>query len=142
MSTPQNQAQSKSFFSALFDLDFKTFVTMRVLKVLYVLCIVFIGIASVGYIIGGLASGRSTIAVLALVFVPIAALISIIYVRLMFESTALFFRIGKNTEYLRDFVNAARVGAMIPQPPTDINGTHQPNDETPKTPPMPPQIDS
>lgn len=45
------------FFEALFDLSFSSFITTRVIKVLYVLAMILAAIASLGVIIAGFSNG-------------------------------------------------------------------------------------
>ncbi len=89
--------EQKSFFASLFDFDFNTFITMRFLKVIYIVFTVLVGLAAVAFFVGGISQGGSG-AIFALVFVPLIALFYLIMIRVSLEVIALLFRIGDNTE--------------------------------------------
>ncbi len=90
---------------------------MKVLKVLYVLCMIFIGIGALGFFISALSTNEGIAILMALIFIPIFSLMALIYTRVMLESTALFFRIGQNTEYVRDVANAVSRPGGAPSAP-------------------------
>lgn len=49
--SPTPQAQAKGFFAALFDFGFKSFATPAVVKVIYVVGLVLLGLAYIGFVI-------------------------------------------------------------------------------------------
>lgn len=51
------QAQAKGFFSALFDFGFNSFATPAVVKVIYIVGLVILALAYVGFVIAGFAQG-------------------------------------------------------------------------------------
>lgn len=85
-----------SFFSALFDFSFSQFVTTRLIKVLYILSIIVIGLAAVVFLIAGLTQGTAS-AILALVLAPLFFLIYVIFARVWMEIIIVIFRIAENT---------------------------------------------
>ena len=87
------------FFSDLFDLSFTRFVTTKIIKVLYVLAMVLIGLFALVWVV---AAFRDSVAlgVLSLfVLVPLVSLLYLIYTRVLLEFVIQVFRI---TELLRD----------------------------------------
>ena len=50
-SNPHPRWVDKGFFTSLFDLSFSSFVTTKVLKVIYVLSLIWIGVFALGWII-------------------------------------------------------------------------------------------
>jgi uncharacterized membrane protein len=104
--------QNKSgFFGSLFDLSFTSLVTTRIIKVLYVLAIVVIGLYSLVFILAGF-HHSSTDGILVLVIVaPIFALISLIYTRVLLEVFIALFRIMENTGELVARTSAVEVSA-------------------------------
>jgi hypothetical protein len=95
------------FFAALFDLSFTSLVTTRIIKVLYVLAIVVIGLYALVFIAAAF-NHSSTDGVLVLVIgAPIFALFSLIYTRVLLEVFIALFRIMENTGEL-----VARAGAV------------------------------
>jgi hypothetical protein len=53
--SPQDQA--KGFFAALFDFGFNSFATPSVVKVLYIIGMVLLGLAYLGFLVAGFAQG-------------------------------------------------------------------------------------
>jgi uncharacterized membrane protein len=105
------------FFGALFDLSFTSLVTTRIIKVLYVLAIVVIGLYSLFFIAAGF-HHSATDGILVLVIVaPIFALISLIYTRVLLEVFIALFRIMENTSELVQQAGAAGLSATPPSPP-------------------------
>lgn len=86
----------KSFFGALFDLSFTSFVTTKIIKVLFILAMVLVGIWSLAVLFSGIAQGGGA-AVLALVLSPVMFLFGIVYARVLLEFIAVVFRIADHT---------------------------------------------
>jgi hypothetical protein len=112
---------TKGFFGSLFDLSFKSLIAMRIIKVLYVLAIVLIGLYALLFIAGGF--GRSTAAglVVLVVVVPIFTLVSLIYTRVLLEVLIAVFRIMENTSELVARASAlepSKSSPSAPQPPS------------------------
>jgi hypothetical protein len=87
---------SRSFFSALFDFSFSSFVTTKIIKVLYALGIVGVTLWALTLIFGGIARGGMA-AVLGLFGGLLAFFVGIIYVRVLLEFIIIVFRIAENT---------------------------------------------
>ena len=69
MSAPGPETISTGgFFSALFDFSFKSYITKRALSIIYVLAAIFIGLATLFFVISGLASGGAG-AILSLIHI-------------------------------------------------------------------------
>jgi uncharacterized membrane protein len=112
---------TKGFFGSLFDLSFKSLIAMRIIKVLYVLAIILIGLYALLFIAGGF--GRSTAAglVVLVVIVPIFSLVSLIYTRVLLEVLIAVFRIMENTGEL-----ASRARALEPSKTSPASGPPPP----------------
>jgi uncharacterized membrane protein len=91
---------TKGFFGSLFDLSFTSLVTTRIIKVLYVLAIVLIGLYALVFIAGGFSHSTSAGVVVLLIIAPIFALVSLIYTRVLLEVIIALFRIMENTSEL------------------------------------------
>jgi uncharacterized membrane protein len=113
---------TKGFFGSLFDLSFTSLVTTRIIKVLYVLAIVLIGLYALVFIAGGFSNSTSAGVVVLLIIAPIFALVSLIYTRVLLEVIIALFRIMENTNELVARANAApetvRVTASGPPAPS------------------------
>ena len=78
------QGQAKGAFAALFDFDFNTFATPAVVKILYIVGMVLLGLLYVGLLITGFAQGVG-VGLLALVGGAIAVLFYLILFRITLE---------------------------------------------------------
>jgi hypothetical protein len=105
----------KGFFGALFDLSFSSFVTTKIIKVLYVLAIVIAGIIALAYTIAAFAAdpvlGLLTLVILA----PLGFLLYVIYTRVILELIIVIFRILETNTELVHLQRGAAGGP--PQPP-------------------------
>ena len=94
MITPQPIPTARDgFFSSLFDLSFSRLVTTRVIKVLYILLLVVIGLGLLGFIVAAIASGGAGAIVAALIAGPLVALLYVVYARVFLEIILAIFRI-------------------------------------------------
>ena len=75
---------SAGFFPALFDFTFNTFVTPKIVRIVYVLAVVWAAVGYVFAVIGGFASSIGT-GLVALIFGPIVAIIWLAVVRIGLE---------------------------------------------------------
>lgn len=95
----------KSFFASLFDFSFQSFVTPRILKLLYVLALIGIGIyglLALTWIIAGFNDPfvPAGLSVIALLLLPVGLLFAIIYARVLLEFIAVVFQIGDSAKTL------------------------------------------
>jgi hypothetical protein len=92
--------KEKGFFKSLFDISFDAFITTKIIKFVYVLLMVIIGIMAIwGIVFAFIAStwlGVLTLFILA----PIGFLIYIIIVRIWLELVIVIFKIAENTGHL------------------------------------------
>jgi hypothetical protein len=76
--------QGKGAFSALFDFDFNTFATPTVVKILYVVGMVLLGLLYVGMLIGGFTQGVG-VGLITLVVGAVVVLFALILFRVTLE---------------------------------------------------------
>lgn len=88
--------ESKGFFGSLFDLSFTEFVTTRIIKVLFVLCIIGSGLAALGILIGSFKTGAGGV-VVGLIVAAVTFLLSVLASRIWLEVIIVLFRISENT---------------------------------------------
>ena len=88
--------EGKGFFSSLFDLSFTEFVTTRIIKVLFVLCIIGSGLAALGILIGSFRTGAGGV-IIGLIVAAITFLLSVLASRIWLEVIIVLFRIAENT---------------------------------------------
>jgi hypothetical protein len=96
----QDTVSTKGFLASLFDVSFGSYVTPRVIKVVYVIIMIVIGLSTLGYIIFGFAAFKAV----GIIFVPVALLIGLIYLalaRIGFEIVMVIFRMGDDIHAMR-----------------------------------------
>lgn len=91
--------KEKGFFGQLFDLSFKSFITVRIIKLLYVLAIIGSGLIGLILLIGGISTMKYSVGAgfFQIVLAPLIALLGIIWSRVFLELTVVLFNIEKNT---------------------------------------------
>ena len=129
----------KGFFGSLFDLTFASFITTKIIKVLYVLAIIIAGLIALAYVIFAFAAdpvlGLLTLVILA----PLGFLLYVIYTRVFLELIMVIFRIMEtNTELVQLQRGAAGGGPPPPPPESPAPDTPPPTDPTAPFPPAPP----
>ena len=93
--------EDKGFFGTLFDLSFSEFITIKVIKVIYILLLVLIGI---GYLIGiitGFVRGFGA-GLLAMILGALVAFLYILGARIGMETIIVLFRIAENTQEITE----------------------------------------
>lgn len=101
-------AVGRGFFSALFDISFRTFITRRLASVFYVVGLMAIAIGFIVYLVNGLVGGISllwintgagiTAIIATVIIVPLVAFIAIIALRFIIEAVVALIAIAENTE--------------------------------------------
>jgi Domain of unknown function (DUF4282) len=106
----------KGFFGSLFDVSFSSLITTKVIKVLYVLSMILIGLTALVFVGGAFSQSAAGGIVTLLVFAPLAALLYLIYVRVILEVIICVFRIMETNVELVSLQRAA-TGPSTPPPP-------------------------
>jgi hypothetical protein len=120
--------ESQSFFSGLFDFSFKEYVTPKIIRVIFVILIVFAAIGAVALLIGSARGGGFGI-VLGIIFAVVGFFLYVILFRIYLEVVSALFRINDNIATL---VHLS--GGTPTRIPTDPVASPPP----PATPPPPP----
>jgi Domain of unknown function (DUF4282) len=93
--------QEKGFFGSLFDFSFSDFITIKIIKFLYMLGMIIAALAAIGVIVAGF--GKSIMAGIgALIISPVIFLLYIIMFRVWLEIIIVVFRIADNTGKMAD----------------------------------------
>lgn len=92
-------AEAKGLVGALLDFSFSTFVTGRIVKVVYVLAIVGLALGLLGWLASAIATGSPLFIVFALVAGPIGFVVYLCFVRMTLE---LFLAITRMSEDIRE----------------------------------------
>jgi len=95
-----------SVLGSLFDFSFSSFLSTRLVKLLYALSMVGIAFIALSLVVVGFQAGAGTGILTLLVVVPIATLIMLAYARILMELMIVLFRIAENVQILADQVEA------------------------------------
>ncbi len=99
-----NSIEASSLFKGIFDLQFDSFVTLKIVRVIYVIQLgISLGIAFIFfglgiYSIGSLLHGKVEMILFAIVGAPLGFLLSTMISRVSLELIVIIFRIAENTE--------------------------------------------
>ena len=89
----------RGFFNSLFDLSFTSFITTKIIKVIYVLTLIGIALFTLALVVSSFQKSAGLGMFVLLIAAPIGAMIYTIYTRVILEFIIQVFRIG---ELLRD----------------------------------------
>jgi len=91
-----------SFFGKLFDFSFKEFLTLQIIKYLYVAGIIFSAFMALGMLIGGFAAFKYDVArgFITILLSPVVFILLTLSARLALEALVATFRIAENTTRL------------------------------------------
>lgn len=93
-----NEYFTKDFLTDLFDLRFRNFITLRIIKILFLLSIALSAVAALTLLINGLSSGDVGTALLSLIFAPIFFFVYVLAARIGLELVIVIFRISENIQ--------------------------------------------
>ena len=83
----------KSFFASLFDFSFTSFITIKLIKFIYILALVGVALSALGLLGMGFSNGFTT-GIISLIAAPIYALLMTMLVRVWMEMIIVMFRIS------------------------------------------------
>ena len=107
----------KGFLGSLFDVSFSSLITTRVIKVIYILSMILIGLMALFFIAAAFSNSAASGIFTLVIIAPLAALIYLIYVRVILEVIICVFRIMETNVELVSLQRAA-AGPGTPPPPT------------------------
>ncbi|MET0735489.1 MAG: DUF4282 domain-containing protein [Microbacterium sp.] len=109
----------RGFFSALFDISFRTFITRRLASVFYVVGLIAIAIGFLVYFLGGILRGSGllfvnvgagvSLIVATVILVPIFTFLSVVILRFVIEALVALIAIAENTERTAENTGDAEV---------------------------------
>ncbi|ASQ90010.1 hypothetical protein CHL67_02890 [Prosthecochloris sp. GSB1] len=90
------------FFGKLFDFSFKEFISLQIVKYLYIIGIVFAGLSALGMIGVGVSDMQYSFlgGLVKVLFSPVFFVLMVLVVRLVLEALVATFRIAENTTKL------------------------------------------
>ena len=115
---------TQGFLASLFDVSFSSLITTRVMKILYILSMVLIGLTALFFVASVFYSGGAVAGLFVLVVIaPFVSLLYLVYVRVLLEIVIAIFRIMEtNVELValqraQPGAPATPVSAPAPPPP-------------------------
>lgn len=93
---PQPPETPKGFFARVFDLSFSEFVTPSIIKLIFIIGIVFAALASL-VTFATFASQGGAAVVAGLIFAPLLFFVYVLFARVLSEVYLVLFRIEENT---------------------------------------------
>jgi hypothetical protein len=94
--------ESGTFIASLFDFSFSSLVTLRVIRVLYVLITILFSLAAIIGILAALVRHTPADIVLAVIIIPITYLIYLTLARIGMEILIVLFNLGRDVRVIRD----------------------------------------
>ena len=128
----------RGFLASLFDVSFESLITTTIIKVVYVLYMIVIGLIALGFTVAAFHASTAAGIFTLLIGAPLASLMYLILVRVFLEAIIALFRIMENTQLMvasgGSVTSPGVAGAAIP-------GSSQPTaSPSPPAPgPLPPQ---
>jgi Domain of unknown function (DUF4282) len=97
-----SQAGDKGFIASLFDFSFENLVTPKIIKVIYVLLVIWVALMALSFLIVGFTSGGILGGLVVLVIVdPILILLALGIYRVILEAFMVIFRIYDEAKQIR-----------------------------------------
>lgn len=122
---------AKGFFSALFDLSFKSYIFPKVIKILFVIVIILAGLGALA-VIGESFHANIIVGIIGVIIIaPLYFLLTVIFYRVIFEVISAVFTVAENTTKMVQM-------AAAPAPPAGGftgTGTFPPPPPYPGSPP-------
>ena len=108
---PMSSDEAKGLLKSLFDFQFTSLITIRIIRFVYALMVILYTVGAVFFFIASLASGSAVGILSAFIVLPLAYLVYLILTRIWMEILIVVFRIG-------DDIHAIRQGGGLGGGPT------------------------
>jgi hypothetical protein len=92
----------QSFLGSLFDFSFTSFITSKLIKVLYGLLMAIAALYAIFFIIIGFSQGTGLGLFMLIIVAPIVFFLSVIYARVLLELIIVVFRIAEHTSEIAE----------------------------------------
>jgi hypothetical protein len=123
--------QAKGFFASLFDFSFSSFITPRLVKVLYVLMTIVVALWTLLFVLLAFRSSKSFGFISLIILGPIFFVIAMIWVRVGVEAIIAFFRIQEDVAEINQRAGGAEAISVAPVPSTLDAGVDQTSETAP-----------
>ena len=125
----------QGFLASLFDVEFKSLITTKVIKVLYILSMIGIGLVALAFVVAAFNNNAAAGLLVLIIVAPLMSLLYLIYVRVLLEIVIAVFRIMEtNTELV-----ALQRGHGGGGPGPGVAAPSPPPPPPPPPPPAPPR---
>jgi hypothetical protein len=121
---------NKGFLASLFDLSFTSFITTKIIKFLYVVTLVVLGLVYLLSVIGAFNENPGLGVVVLLIVGPLLFLLWAIYSRVILEFVIAVFRIMETNAELA-YIARRQAGGSAPPPAATAAGTALPQGPAP-----------
>jgi hypothetical protein len=125
--------EGKGFLASLLDTSFASLITPRVIKVIYIISMVVIGVAALAWIVAAFSDSVALGLVVLVIVAPLVSLLYLIYTRVLLEVIIALFRIMESNLELVQIqrTSVAGVPASTPPPATPPPAPEPPASERP-----------
>lgn len=114
--------QAKGFFASLFDFSFSSFITPRLVKVLYVLMTIVVALWTLLFVLLAFRSSKSFGFIALIILGPIFFVIMMIWVRVGVEAIIAFFRIQEDVAEINQRAGGAEATSVASVPSSPATG--------------------
>jgi len=114
---PTSASEAKGLFASLFDFNFTSLITTKIIRFVYALFVILLTLGAIGFFIAGLATGKAAGIFFALIMVPIFYLVYLIMTRIWMEFLIIVFRIGEDIRATRLGGGGYPTPGPMPPPP-------------------------
>ena len=98
-----NQRNERGFLGALFDFSFTTFITTKIIKVVYGVAIFLCGLGALAFLITGFSRGFLA-GIGALILSPIIFILYVMLTRIWLELIIVIFRIAEHVDAIESHI--------------------------------------
>ena len=125
--------EPKGFLASLFDTSFSSLVTPRVIKVIYIISMVVIGLVALFWIAAAFTQSAAYGLLVLVIAAPLVSLLYLIYTRVLLEVILVLFRIMDSNVELVALQRASTPGVAAPPPPPPPPAPEPPTESQPPT---------
>ncbi len=101
--TDHSEIDTRSFFRALFDLNFTSWVTLRVAGILYIFSLIIGGLLLFFIFVAWARAAGDIGGLILVLLLPLSLFLLTLTLRLIFEAAVATVAIARNTAHLRDY---------------------------------------
>ncbi len=98
---PMSSNEAKGLLRSLFDFQFTSLITTKIIRFVYALIVVLLSLGALGVFISSLARGGFIGVFFALIIVPLGYLVYLILIRIWMEILIVVFRLGDDVRAIR-----------------------------------------